>query len=690
MTRQDASLFCRKELDRYGLKDWHVRLTTDDTNTYLGLCVYRDKTIFLNAHHIDMHTDVDIKDTIMHEIAHAKTPGHQHDKVWADMAISLGATPAACSHLSLPEYVIDAIRSGQKVDIEYETLKIPKYKITQLKDACPECGKQAKEKFTFETIDKDGNTVRLTTLECFHIIKKIIPRGTPFGEMVSNGWRDDIKQCKHEWDKNTCLVCGEYKLFNFQITGAQAAESGLSTQKGFGIFDDMGLGKTVQALAVIKYHKEYTPTLYIVKSAIKFQWFKEIIRWLGPDYLALVISTSKDFLFPGLKSYVISYDLLRRFPREKIQKLGIKLIVLDECQQIKNPDSSRTKEVRNLVGMPDVKVIPLSGTPWKNRGSEYFPVLNMIDPVKFYSHQNFIDTWVEYYYQGATRKQGGLKKIEKFREHTANILIRREYNEVMDEFPEINRMKLNVQLDELSQSTYDDEVSDFVAWYNEAVIDGMEESLSSIELLGRMSRMRHITGLAKIPATVGFVEEYIEDTDRKLVIFVHHKDVAELLYDEIVKLCEGKDIDVLKLTAGSDEDKFEAQEKFNNSHRAFLIASTLASGEGLNLQTCADSVLHERQWNPQNEDQATPGRFRRIGQKSKVINNTTVEADGTIDQHVGDIVETKRKNFHKSMNKSEVPVYSESEFAKDLAARIASKHKSKSGVKTPLTKSLQF
>jgi SNF2 family DNA or RNA helicase len=76
-----------------------------------------------------------------------------------------------------------------------------------------------------------------------------------------------------------------------------------------------------------------------------------------------------------------------------------------------------------------------------------------------------------------------------------------------------------------------------------------------------------------------------------------------------------------------------------------MIASTLACGEGVDLQTCSDCILHERQWNPQNEDQAAPGRFRRIGQTAKVINITCPEAEGTIDEDLDVIVELSVDSF---------------------------------------------
>lgn len=715
MDRQESSKLCRDTLDKHNLKDWKVALNMDSNSHYVGLCDDKTRTIILNALAIDIQPDEEVYDTIMHEVAHALTPDDKkHGLTWATKAEELGARTTPCGHFSLPEHVLDAIRSGQNVEMTFDTIKIPKYKVTRLQEKCPECGKVAVEKFAIETVDKEGNQVKLITLECFHIIKKVIPKGTAFDTMVSNDWKAEVKNCKHAWTKNQCDKCGEYKLFNFQVTGARFAETALAMQKGVGIFDDMGLGKTVQALAILRFHsKMYSPTMVVTKSAIKFQWFKQAVRWLGPEFIGQIISTSRDYLMPGLKIYIIPYDLLRRFPREKLHKLGIKLVILDEVQQIKNPDSSRTQEVRKLVSSnAECKVMELSGTPWKNRGSEFFPALNLLDPYKFHSNQNYLDTWVDYYYQGAKRKMGGIKNPKKFREYVANIIIRREYEEVMDEFPSINRMKMPVQLDDLSQSTYDDSVSEFVAWYNDFVLSGEEESISGIEILAKMSRMRHITGLAKIPATLGFVEEFIEDTQRKLVIFVHHKDVALLMYDALVRTDKETNPDWFELALELKEqgikifqytsqhtgkpEGYQIQEDFNKNPRCIMIASTLACGEGLDLQTCADSVLHERQWNPQNEDQATPGRFRRIGQLSKVINITVPEAEGTIDEHLDGMVEDKRGRYHVVMNKGSMPTWSQDSFARELAALIVAKHKTKkvksgkSEVKTNITAAAAF
>ena len=88
MTRQEAAQYCRDELNRYGLNDWGVRINPDINQAYVGMCSHKDKVIILNAHHIDTHPGAEVKDTILHEVAHALTPGHGHDKVWGDKAMA--------------------------------------------------------------------------------------------------------------------------------------------------------------------------------------------------------------------------------------------------------------------------------------------------------------------------------------------------------------------------------------------------------------------------------------------------------------------------------------------------------------------------------------------------------------------------------------------------------------------------
>ena len=185
MTRQEASEYCREKLNFYGLQEWSVRLNTNPESRFLGLCSYKDKCIILNAHHIEIHPEPSVRNTILHEVAHALTPGHAHDDVWAAKAKECGCdNTLACSNLSLDPHIIDAIRSGATVEVTFDehVIRTPSYKITRLQDKCEKCGKVAvsvKEE-VFKNSDETKPDLKIIMLECGHVILKNIPKGTPF------------------------------------------------------------------------------------------------------------------------------------------------------------------------------------------------------------------------------------------------------------------------------------------------------------------------------------------------------------------------------------------------------------------------------------------------------------------------------------------------------------------------------
>ena len=157
MTRNDATKLTRQLLDQHNLPDWKIRLISDLTRPFLGKCSYQDKCIYLNSHHIDTHPEVEIINTIKHEVAHALCPNHQHDSIWAAKARELGCdNTSECAPYSFSASAIDAMRSGAilEVDFEEQVIRTPTYKITRLQDKCPECGKVAKEKSSFELGNK--------------------------------------------------------------------------------------------------------------------------------------------------------------------------------------------------------------------------------------------------------------------------------------------------------------------------------------------------------------------------------------------------------------------------------------------------------------------------------------------------------------------------------------------------------
>lgn len=63
-----------------------------------GVCSYRTKTIQLSKSLTLLNDEEHIKNTILHEIAHAKTEGHKHNRVWKSCFLSLGGSGTRCSN----------------------------------------------------------------------------------------------------------------------------------------------------------------------------------------------------------------------------------------------------------------------------------------------------------------------------------------------------------------------------------------------------------------------------------------------------------------------------------------------------------------------------------------------------------------------------------------------------------------
>lgn len=61
-----------------------------------GSCHRGKRLITLSGELTKRNSVEQVRDTILHEIAHALTPGHHHDIVWREMCIRVGAKPERC------------------------------------------------------------------------------------------------------------------------------------------------------------------------------------------------------------------------------------------------------------------------------------------------------------------------------------------------------------------------------------------------------------------------------------------------------------------------------------------------------------------------------------------------------------------------------------------------------------------
>lgn len=82
-------------MGEHGLIGWKFKIDTR-THCRRGCCKYLSRTISVSEYYLASHDDM-IRDTILHEIAHALVgPGHGHDGVWKAKCKEIGARPERC------------------------------------------------------------------------------------------------------------------------------------------------------------------------------------------------------------------------------------------------------------------------------------------------------------------------------------------------------------------------------------------------------------------------------------------------------------------------------------------------------------------------------------------------------------------------------------------------------------------
>jgi predicted SprT family Zn-dependent metalloprotease len=89
-------------LETHGLVDWSFRFNRHKQS--MGYCRYGDRLIELSIYFVEHNDGVEIRDTLLHEIAHALVgPGHGHDRHWKQKCLEIGARPNRCGRAWMPE-----------------------------------------------------------------------------------------------------------------------------------------------------------------------------------------------------------------------------------------------------------------------------------------------------------------------------------------------------------------------------------------------------------------------------------------------------------------------------------------------------------------------------------------------------------------------------------------------------------
>lgn len=414
--------------------------------------------------------------------------------------------------------------------------------------------------------------------------------------------------------------------------------------------DDMGLGKTVQTLAMIQRDREQgdlRPALLVCPTSVMENWRKECMRFT-PNLPVMIHHGSgrdrkENFKRIAEKNAIVitSYALLHR-DKESLQKVTWAGVILDEAQNIKNPDTRQAVSAREIKA--DYR-IALTGTPVENHVGELWSIMEFLNAGFLGSRTDYLKRFFYPIQSGSDKGQAqALKKlIEPF------ILRRLKSDKsIISDLPEKQEMKVYCTLTKEQASLYMAVATEA----ENAIIetDGIQRRGLILATLSKLKQVcnhpAHFLGdHSAIPGRSGKVArltemlEEILDMGESALIFSQFQEMGEILQRF---LQESFGVEIPFLHGGVSREKRERMvERFQTGKGGgVFILSLKAGGTGLNL-TRANHVFHfDRWWNPAVENQATD-RAYRIGQKSNVQVHKFVCA-GTLEEKIDDMIERKK------------------------------------------------
>lgn len=391
--------------------------------------------------------------------------------------------------------------------------------------------------------------------------------------------------------------------------------------------DDMGLGKTIQALCAVRGR-----TLVVCPRSVIHNWTKEAARF-RPD-LAVALYHGPSRALTDADVTLTTYATLRN-DIGVLADVAWDVVVLDEAQAIKNPDSQVARAAYQLrAGFR----ISLSGTPIENRLDELWSQMHFANRGLLGGRRDFAERYEK------PILDGDGATADRLRSRLRPFLLRRLKREVAKELPPRTDSVLYCELDDEERALYDSVRASSRADVVTKLGEG-SNVMAAFEALLRLRQAACHRGLlpgrsaetsSKVEALCGALEDAAAD-GHKALVFSQWTGMLDLVEPHL----ESRAISFARLD-GSTRDRGAVVDSFQDPHGPpVLLISLTAGGTGLNL-TAADHVfLLDPWWNPAVEDQAAD-RAHRIGQDRPVMVYRLVAKD-TVEERVLDLQARKRQ-----------------------------------------------
>ena len=488
--------------------------------------------------------------------------------------------------------------------------------------------------------------------------------GVDWSQVVAGPWLAETLQGLRSPQALAALYPGpalQATLRPYQQVGVRWLH--LLTKLGLGacLADDMGLGKTVQVLSLLLVLKNQAdarmsakpgrpakPSLLVAPASLLANWAGEIERF-APSLKVLVAHPSAlpakalkavdaAHLAP-LDLVITSYGTLQRLGW--LTDTPWRLVVIDEAQAIKNPNSLQTRATKQLSAEAR---IALTGTPVENRLADLWSIFDFINPGLLGTSKQFA-ALVKQLLQREHPAYGPLRELVR-----PYILRRMKTDKsVIADLPDKTEVKAYCPLSRKQAALYQAAVQELATRLEQA--DGMQRRGLVLAALMRFKQICNHPSQwlgdnawaeddSGKWARLRELAEVISAKQEKVLVFTQFRELTAPLAAYL-----GSVFGRPGLVLHGETDVKKRQQlvrRFQDDESVpFFVLSLKAGGAGLNL-TAASHVIHfDRWWNPAVENQATDRAFR-IGQKRNVLVHKFV-CRGTVEEKIDALIESKRQ-----------------------------------------------
>lgn len=434
----------------------------------------------------------------------------------------------------------------------------------------------------------------------------------------------------------------------------------LSTHKRAFCFNEQGTGKTASVIWAADYLMKIGAVSRVLVicplSIMKSAWQNDLFTFAmhrSCDIAYGSAKTREKIISGGAEFVIINYDGLKII-KEAVAKGGFDLVVVDEANAYKNPQTARWKAL-NFILTPNTKLWMLTGTPAAQSPMDAFGLAKLVNP-------NGIPKYIGHFRDKVMYKVSHFKWIPKpkAKDYIHNVLqpaIRFEKDQCLD-LPSVTHVDRDAPLTAQQKKYY-------VKLKKELAMDAAGESVTSVNAATNLNKLLQISGGAVYTDTrevlefdvsnrLKVVHEVIEEASHKTLVFVPFTHTIELLKTYL----EGCNISCGVINGAVSMNKRSAvvADFQTKEEPRVLIIQPQAASHGLTLTAANNIVWYAPVTSVETYLQAN-ARINRPGQKNAM---TIVHISGSpVEEKVYTMLKANIDNHTKIIDTYRQEIFSE-------------------------------